>query len=62
VEVPGSGGMIGMAVCFGKDEYAGLGIPPGPWKLDLELDLQVIRDWEAQTLKLTEAAISCTLR
>ena len=50
VEVPGSGGLIGMAVCPGKDEYAGLGIPPGPWKRDLELDLQVIRDWGAQAL------------
>jgi ADP-ribosyl-[dinitrogen reductase] hydrolase len=50
VEVPGSGGLIGMAVCPGKDEFAGLGIPPGPWKRDLELDLQVIRDWGAQAL------------
>jgi hypothetical protein len=44
VEVPGNGGLIGMAVCPGKDEYTGLGIPPGPWKRDLELDLQVISD------------------
>jgi len=50
VEVPGSGGLIGMAACPGKDEYAGLGIPPGPWKRDLELDLQVISDWGAQAL------------
>jgi ADP-ribosyl-[dinitrogen reductase] hydrolase len=50
MEVPGSGGLIGMAACPGKDEYAGLGIPPGPWKRDLELDLQVIRDWGAQAL------------
>ena len=50
VEVPGSGGLIGMAVCPGKDEYAGLGISPGPWKRDLELDLQVVRDWGAQAL------------
>ena len=41
VEVPGSGGLIGMAVCPGKDEYAGLGIPPGPWKRDLELDYRL---------------------
>jgi ADP-ribosyl-[dinitrogen reductase] hydrolase len=50
VEVPGSGGLIGMAVCPGKDEYAGLGIPPGPRKRDLDLDLQVIRDWDARAL------------
>jgi ADP-ribosyl-[dinitrogen reductase] hydrolase len=50
VEVPGSGGLIGMAVCPGKDEYAGLGIPSGPWKRDLELDLQVVSDWGAQAL------------
>ena len=50
VEVPGSDGLIGMAVCPGKDEYAGLGIPPGPWKRDLVLDLQVIIDWGAQAL------------
>ncbi|HOI15866.1 MAG TPA: cyclin-dependent kinase inhibitor 3 family protein [Geobacteraceae bacterium] len=39
-----------MTICPGKDEYAGLGIPAGPWKRDLELDLQVIRDWNAQAL------------
>jgi ADP-ribosyl-[dinitrogen reductase] hydrolase len=50
VDVPGSGGQIGMAVCPGKDEYAGLGIPPGPWKRDLKIDLQVIHDWGAQAL------------
>jgi ADP-ribosyl-[dinitrogen reductase] hydrolase len=50
VEVPGTGGLIGMAVCPGKDEYAGLGIPSGPWKRDLELDLKVVRDWGAQAL------------
>jgi ADP-ribosyl-[dinitrogen reductase] hydrolase len=50
VTVPGTGGLIGMTICPGKDEYAGLGIPSGPWKRDLDLDLQVIRDWQAQAL------------
>jgi ADP-ribosyl-[dinitrogen reductase] hydrolase len=50
VEVPGTNGMIGMTVCPGKDEYAGLGIPAGPWKRDLDLDLQAIRDWGARAL------------
>lgn len=50
VPVPGTGGLIGMTICPGKDEYAGLGIPPGPWKRDMDLDLQVIRDWQAQAL------------
>jgi ADP-ribosyl-[dinitrogen reductase] hydrolase len=50
VSVPGTGGLIGMTICPGKDEYAGLGIPSGPWKRDLELDLHVIRDWQAQAL------------
>lgn len=50
VAVPGTGGLIGMTICPGKDEYAGLGIPPGPWKRDLDLDLQVVRDWQAQAL------------
>ena len=50
VEVPGTNGLIGMTVCPGKDEYAGLGIPPGPWKRDLALDLQVILDWRTEAL------------
>ena len=50
VEVPGSSGLIGMTVCPGKDEYAGLGIPSGPWKRDLDLDLQAIHDWGARAL------------
>jgi protein-tyrosine phosphatase len=50
VEIPGINGMIGMTVCPGKEEYAGLGIPPGPWKRDLDLDLQAIRDWGARAL------------
>jgi len=50
VTVPETDGLIGMTICPGKDEYAGLGIPSGPWKRDLELDLQVIRDWNAQAL------------
>jgi len=50
VEVPASGGLIGMTVCPGKDEYACLGIPAGPWKRDLDLDLQVISDWRAEVL------------
>jgi len=50
VPVPGTGGLIGMTICPGKDEYAGMGFPAGPWKRDLDLDLQVIRDWQAQAL------------
>jgi ADP-ribosyl-[dinitrogen reductase] hydrolase len=50
VELPGTNGLIGMTVCPGKDEYAGLGIPPGPWKRDLDLDLQVIHGWGARAL------------
>lgn len=50
VAVPGTGGLIGMTICPGKDEYAGLGVPSGPWKRDLDLDLQVIRDWKADAL------------
>lgn len=50
VTVPGTGGLIGMTICPGKDEYAGLGIPSGLWKRDLDLDLQVIRDWQAKAL------------
>jgi ADP-ribosyl-[dinitrogen reductase] hydrolase len=50
VPVPGTSGLIGMTICPGKDEYAGFGIPAGPWKRDLDLDLQVIRDWQAQAL------------
>jgi len=50
VEVPSNGGLIGMTVCPGKDEYAGLGIQPGPWKRDLALDLKVILDWQTQVL------------
>lgn len=50
VAVPGTGGLIGMTICPGKDEYAGLGIPSGPWKRDLDLDLQVIRNWGTDVL------------
>jgi len=50
VAVPGTAGLIGMTICPGKDEYAGMGVPSGPWKRDLDLDLQVIRDWQAQAL------------
>jgi len=50
VEVPTTGGLIGMTICPGKDEYAGLGIPAGPWKRDLDLDLQVILDWQTRAL------------
>jgi ADP-ribosyl-[dinitrogen reductase] hydrolase len=50
VEVPATGGLIGMTVCPGKDEYAGLGIPSGPWKRDLDLDLQVVLDWRTEVL------------
>lgn len=47
VTVPGTGGLIGITICPGKDEYAGLGIPSWPWKQDLDLDLLVIREWGA---------------
>jgi len=50
VEVPATGGLIGMIGCPGKDGYAGLGIPAGPWKRDLDLDLLAIRDWGVQVL------------
>ena len=50
VEVPGTGGLIGMAECPGKNEYTGLGIPVGPWRRDLEMDLRVILDWQARVL------------
>jgi protein-tyrosine phosphatase len=50
VAVPGTGGLIGMTICPGKDEYAGLGIPSGPWKRDLYLDLQAILSWRAEAL------------
>ncbi len=32
VAIPGTGGLIGMTGCPGKDEYAGIGITSGPWK------------------------------
>jgi ADP-ribosyl-[dinitrogen reductase] hydrolase len=50
VEVHRTRGLIGMTVCPGKDEYADMGIPPGPWKRDLDLDLQAIHGWGAQAL------------
>ena len=50
VEVPGTDGLIGMTVCPGKDEYSSLGVNPGPWKRDLDLDLQAISDWGARAL------------
>jgi len=50
VAAPGTGGLIGMTICPGKDEYAGLGIASGPWKRDLDLDLQVILEWRAYAL------------
>lgn len=50
VTVPGTCGVIGMTICPGKDELAGLGIPAGPWKRDLDLDLQVIINWRADAL------------
>jgi ADP-ribosyl-[dinitrogen reductase] hydrolase len=50
VEVPGTGGLIGMAECPGKNEYTGLGIPVGPWRRDLDMDLRVILDWQARIL------------
>lgn len=39
-----------MTICPGKDEYAGMGLPSGPWKRDLDLDLQVIMDWGTEVL------------
>src|SRR5512136_1281125 len=50
VEVPGTGGQIGMTVCPGKDEYAGIGISSGPWKRDLDDDLEAVIAWGAQAL------------
>ncbi|HTP64418.1 MAG TPA: hypothetical protein VMJ66_03425 [Geobacteraceae bacterium] len=50
VHVPGTGGLIGLTECPGKNEYPGMGIPVSPWKRDLELDLQVILDWRTQIL------------
>ncbi|HOP39733.1 MAG TPA: cyclin-dependent kinase inhibitor 3 family protein [Geobacteraceae bacterium] len=50
VAVPGTGGLIGMTICPGKDEYAGLGYTGGQWKRDLDLDLQVICGWRAEAL------------
>ncbi len=50
VEVPGTGGLIGMTACPGKDEYAGIGISSGPWKRDLKDDLDVVIAWGAQAL------------
>lgn len=39
VPVPGIAGLIGMTICPGKVEYAGIGVPSGPRKRDLDLDL-----------------------
>lgn len=50
LSVPGTDGLIGMTICPGKDEYAGLGLMSGPWKRDLDLDLQVIKDWRTDAL------------
>ncbi len=50
VEVPGTGGLIGMAACPGKNEYPAFGIPARPWERDLDQDLRVIRDWQARIL------------
>ena len=50
VEVPGTGGLIGMAECPGKNDYTGLGIPVGPWRRDLDTDLRAILDWQARIL------------
>jgi len=50
VEVPGTDGLIGMAECPGRNDYTGLGIPVGPWRRDLDMDLRVILDWQARIL------------
>jgi ADP-ribosyl-[dinitrogen reductase] hydrolase len=50
VKVPGAGGEIGMTICPGKDENAGFGKGPGPWKRDLDMDLQVIKEWGTNIL------------
>ena len=50
VAVPGTGGLIGMTACPGKDEYAGIGITSGPWKRDLSDDLEVIIAWGTHAL------------
>ncbi len=50
VAVPGTGGLIGMTICPGRLEHEGFGDPSGPWKRDLDLDLQVILEWKADAL------------
>jgi protein-tyrosine phosphatase len=50
VVVPNTGGLIGMTICPGKNEYTGITKSSGPWKRDLNLDLAVIRAWNAQVL------------
>jgi protein-tyrosine phosphatase len=47
VLVPPTGGQIGMTICPGKKDQ---GIISGPWDRDLDLDLQVIQNWQAKAL------------
>jgi hypothetical protein len=44
ITVPNSGGLIGMSICPGKYENAGLCILASLWKRDMDLDLQEIRN------------------
>lgn len=50
ITVPGTDGLIGMTICPGKDENAGFRFSDGHWKRDLDLDLKVIQNWQAQAL------------
>ncbi len=50
VDVPGTGGVIGITECPGKNVYPGLGLTVGPWKRDLDLDLMVILEWQPDVL------------
>ncbi len=50
VAVPGTGGVIGITECPGKNEYPGLGITVGPWKRDEDLDLRVILEWQPEVM------------
>lgn len=47
VQIPGTGGLIGMTLCPGKIQRGALS---GDWHRDLDLDLRVIQTWGAQAL------------
>ncbi len=50
VDVPGTGGVIGITECPGRNVYPGLGLTVGPWKRDLDLDLLVVFEWRPDAL------------